>query len=148
LIATGYWTAEAVAAGGNAIDTITEAHWPVVGGVLKANASQLLDPMVITEWTVGLGLLSFGAMREANRLAEEVRDNNLTIEVDIGGTQPTAPSPVTRNFLNRVLIACLLGTILATLRWGGSMARPAQGIMIAVAYAALAAMFWAVSKLG
>lgn len=148
LIATGYWTAEAVAAGGDAIDTITEAHWPVVGGVLKANASQLLDPLVITEWSVGLGLLSFGAMREANRLAEEVRDNNLTIEVEVGAAQPAAPSPVTRNFLNRVLIACLLGTILAILRWGGSMARPAQGIMVAVAYAALAAMFWAVAKLG
>ena len=87
LIATGYWTAEAFAAGGAAIDTITDAQRPVVGRVLKLNASQFLDPAVITEWSVGIGLLSFGAMREANRLAEEVRDNNLTMEVETAPAQ-------------------------------------------------------------
>jgi hypothetical protein len=123
LIATGYWTAEAVSAGGAAIDTITEAHWPVVGRVLKLNASQFLDPAAVTEWSVGLGLLSFGALREANRLAEEVRDNNLTIEVDIGTAQQAAPRPAKRSFRTGVLIACLLIAILATLRWGRAVAK-------------------------
>jgi hypothetical protein len=147
LIATGYWTAEAVSAGGAAIDTITEAHWPVVGRVLKLNASQFLDPAAVTEWSVGLGLLSFGALREANRLAEEVRDNNLTIEVDIGTAQQAAPRPAKRSFRTGVLIACLLIAILASLRWGSTLARPAQVLMVTVAYAALAALFWAVAKI-
>ena len=148
LIATGYWTAEAVCNGGKAVDTITEAHWPVVGRVLKVNANQFLDPAVVTEWSVGLGLLGFGAMREANRLAEEVRDNNLTMEVDMGGTQQAGPRNAGSNFRTSVLIACLLATILATLRWGSPMAQPAQGIMVTIGYAALAALFWAVARLG
>ena len=148
LIATGYWTAEAFAAGGEAVDTITEAHWPVVGRVLKLNAAQLLDPAVVTEWSVGIGLLSFGAMREANRLAEEVRDNNLTMEVETGPAQQSAPRQTRRNAPTTILIACLLAIILAVLRWGGPVSQPAQGVMVAVAYLALAGMFWAVSKLG
>jgi hypothetical protein len=148
LIATGYWTAEAFAAGGEAVDTITEAHWPVVARIVKLNAAQLLDPTVATEWSVGIGLLSFGAMREANRLAEEVRDNNLTMEVETGPAQQSAPRLTRRNFPTTVLIACLLAIILATLRWGSPMAQPTQGLMVAVAYVALAVMFWAVAKLG
>jgi hypothetical protein len=57
LIATGYWTAEAVYAGGKATDTIMEAHSPVLERVFKTNASRFLDPAVITEWSVSLGLL-------------------------------------------------------------------------------------------
>ena len=146
LIATGYWTAEAVAAGGTAVDTITEAHWPVVRRVLKLNAEQFLDPMVVTEWTVGLGLLGFGAIREANRLAEEVRDNSLSMEVDIGVSQQASPRSSRRNFGTTILIACLLITILATLRWEDALAQPAQSLMVIAAYAALVALFWVVGK--
>ena len=92
IVATGYWTAEAISAGGDDVDTITEAHWPVVGRILKLNAAQLLYPAVVAEWSVGIGLLSFGAMREANRLAEEVRDNNLTVEVETGRDSSLLPA--------------------------------------------------------
>jgi hypothetical protein len=114
---------------------------------LKLNAVHLLDPAVATEWSVGLGLLSFGAMREANRLAEEVRDNNLTMEVEIGEPQQADPGHARRNFPINVLIAALLAAILATLRWAGPMGQPAQGLMVTAAYAALAALFWAVARL-
>jgi hypothetical protein len=148
LIATGYWTAEAVSAGGNAVDTITEALWPVVARVLKLNAAQFLDPAVITEWSVGIGLLSFGAMREANRLAEEVRDNNLTMEVETGGgVRQAASRRASGNLWSRVLIAFLLLTLLAVLRWGSTLTQPAQSVMIAVGAAALLALYWAVAKL-
>lgn len=148
IVATGYWTAEAISAGGDDVDTITEAHWPVVGRILKLNAAQLLDPAVVAEWSVGIGLLSFGAMREANRLAEEVRDNNLTVEVETGQGQQSPAGGARRNLPIAVLIACLLAIILGTLRWAGFMAHPTQGLMVAMGYAALVAMFWAVAKLG
>jgi hypothetical protein len=147
LIATGYWTSEAVSAGGNAVDTITEAHWPVVSRVLKLNAAKLLDPAVATEWSVGLGLLSFGAMREANRLAEEVRDNDLSMEVEIASPQQADPAREGKNFPTNILIAVLLAAILATLRWGGPIGQPVQGLMVIAAYVALAALFWAVARL-
>ncbi len=148
LMATGYWTAEAISGGGDAVDTITEAHWPVVGRILKLNAAQLLDPQVATEWSVGIGLLSFGAVREANRLAEEVRDNNLTLEVDVGTAQQSAPRNKRSNLPATALIGCLLAIVLGTLRWGSDLAQPAQGAMVVVAYVALLVMFMAVAKLG
>ena len=146
LIATGYWTAEAVAAGGAAMDTITEAHWPVVDRVLRRNAAQFLEPIVITEWTVGLGLLSFGAIREANRLAEEIRDNSLSMEVDSGGGQRASLRSSKENLGGTVLIACLVAAVLAALRWGVALAQPVQRFAIAAAYAALVALFWVVAK--
>jgi hypothetical protein len=148
LMATGYWTAEAVAAGGNAVDAIMEAHWPVVARVVKLNASQLLDPAVATEWSVGIGLLSFGAMREANRLAEEVRDNNLTMEVETGGSPQAAPHRRRKNFRSGAIIAVLLVALLATLRWGTTLGQAGQSVVAGVEFAALVALFWVVAKLG
>jgi hypothetical protein len=146
LIATGYWTAEAVACGGRSVDTITEAHWPVVKRLFTLSASRFLDPAVVTEWSVGLGLLGFGAMREANRLAEEVRDNNLTLEVDVGGGRKATPENAGRSFLSSALIGCLLIALLATLRWGGAFTHAAQPLVVAGDSIILLSLFWVVAK--
>jgi hypothetical protein len=157
LIALGYWTGDAVTAGGKAADTIAEAQWPVVSRVLRSNASQLLNPAVLSEWSVGLGLLTFGAMREANRLTEEVRDNNLTLEVEQSGwdTDPhdvasrSGRSGTTQHpFRMSVLAGCLLIVLLVSLRWGSTLHQPAAGLLMAVALGALAGLFWVVAKIG
>lgn len=92
---------------------------------------------------IGMGLLSFGAMREANRLVEEVRDNNLTMEVDLGGARKSAQSPSQRNLRTAMLITCLLAVLLATLRWGSGH----QTVAATIGAIALAALFRAVGKL-
>jgi len=147
LIATGYWTAEAVAAGGTATDTIAEAHWPVVARLLKLNSSQFTDPAVISEWCVGLGLLSFGAVREANRLAQEVRENNLTMGVETGETQQAPGRPRGRSRII-VVIGCLLMTLFVALRAAHGLPQPAQFLTRSVAVAALVALYWVVAKIG
>src|SRR6185312_4267072 len=143
LIATGYWTADAVAAGGQPIDPIAEAHWPVVQRVVRASSTRFLDPLVAAEWSIGMGLLTFGAMREMNRLAEEVRDNNLTMEVDLGGTRRKDQQPARGNLRSWVLIACLLAILLATLHWGSGH----QAIAATIGVVTLVALFRAVGKL-
>jgi hypothetical protein len=146
LMAVGYWTAEAIEAGGSQADPIADAHWPVVARVLKFNATQLIDPNVMAEWSVGLGLLGFGAMREANRLAEEVRDDNLTMEVEVG----QAPRPAREGRKNSgiwLVIVALLAALLATMRWGSALSTTGQGWIAGLAFAALLGLYWAVTKL-
>jgi hypothetical protein len=146
LMAVGYWTAEAIDAGANPADTIADAHWPVVARVLKFNALQLIDPAVMAEWSVGLGLLGFGAMREANRLAEEVRDDNLTMEVEVGG--PAQPATEGRKNSGKwILIVGILAALLAAMRWGAGLGAIGQGWIAGLAFAALLGLYWAVTKL-
>ncbi len=148
LIAIGYWTSDAVAAGGKTIDPIAEAQWPVVDLVLRANASQFVNPAVMTEWSVGLGLLTFGAFREANRLAEELRENNLTLEVECepepwGREEARGPG-----FRSLALVAVLLAALFAAVHWGSSSHGALYGLMVALALMALAGLFWVVRKVG
>jgi hypothetical protein len=153
LIALGYWTAEAVAAGGKAADPIAEAQWPVVGRVLQSNASQLLNMGAVTEWSVGLGLLTFGALREANRVAEEFRENNLTMEVDIGASgadsrqSDSSQHHARANARMSVMAGFLLVIMLGVLRWGNELPRPAAALSVVVALVALAGLFRVVAKI-
>jgi len=152
LIAIGYWTADAVSAGGKANDTIAEAQWPVVSRILRVNASRFLNAAVLREWSVGLGLVTVGAMREANRLAEEVRENNLTLEVEMPAADVDplrAGSGRGGNTVRRSLLGgCLLIVLLVSLRWGSALHQPAATLMMAAALAALVGLFWLVAKIG
>ena len=146
LIALGYWTGDAVAAGGRGIDTISEAQWPVVQQVLKTSASQFRDPAVVREWSVGLGLFTLGAMREANRLAEELRDNNLTLEVEMA--EPELREAKGGPSLKIVVLAgALLVALLASLRWGSSLHGTATIVALTVAAVALIALFSVIGKI-
>jgi hypothetical protein len=151
LIAIGYWTSDAVANGGAAVDTISSAHWPVVSNLVRRNASQFLDPKVISEWSLGIGLMTFGAMREANRFAEELRESDVTLEVEMPDSLPD----IRRRDSGRghggrtpFVVGGLLAVLLVALRWGSTMSGPAGGAMLAVAVLALAGLFWAVAKVG
>jgi hypothetical protein len=151
LIAIGYWAADAVSAGGKATDPITEAQWPVLERVLRVNAAQFLNPGVVTEWSVGAGLLTFGAMREANRLAEEFRETNLTMEVQMpeadAGQRPANSGRGRRAFRMSLVAGFLLITLLVALRWGSDLGQPAASFMMTVAIGALVGLFWVVAKI-
>ncbi len=145
LIGMGYWTAEAVAAGGEKTDTLAAGHWPVVERMVKLNAARFLQPAVLTEWSVGLGLLGFGAMREANRFAEEIRDNSVSLEVDLGAGSSKAKRQAGGSSGSSVLIGLLLIGLLGILRWGGMFPGP-QSAVVAVGTVVLLALFWAVAR--
>ena len=147
LIAIGYWSSDAVSAGGKAIDAISEAQWPVVERVVRSNATEFFKPAALAEWSVGLGLLTFGAIREANRLAEELRDNNLTLEVEsVADSRLTERRQRPRLGL-AVVAGIFLMAVLFALRWGSTMRGPAAILMFAVAVGALAGLFRAIAKI-
>lgn len=147
LIALGYWTGDAVAAGGRGVDTIAEAQWPVVRQVLETSASQFSDPAVVREWSVGAGLFTLGAMREANRLAEELRDNNLTFEVEMAEPE-LREEKAGPSFRIVLLAASLLVVLLTALKWGSSLHGVALGAVLAVAVASLIGLFRVIGKIG
>ena len=116
--------------------------------MVKSNSLRFFDPLVAAEWSIGMGLLTFGAMREANRIVEEVRDNNITFEVDLGAGRKKLAAPGHRNWRRAVLIALLLTLLLATLRWGSGQTGTGEAIAAVLGAVMLAALFWAVGKLG
>ncbi len=149
LTAIGYWTSDAVAAGGKATDTIAEAQWPVLGRVLRINAETFRDPAVLKEWSVGLGLLTFGMVREANRLAGEVRENRVTLEAEpesVDLRQERRKAGLTLRI--GLLAGALLIAMLVSLRWASTLHQPAAALLSIVALGALAGLFWVVSKIG
>lgn len=147
LIALGYWTGDAVAAGGKGVDAIAEAQWPVVQQVLKTSASQFLDPAVVREWSVGVGLFTLGAMREANRLAEELRDNNLTFEVEMAEPKLREEKGGPSSKVVMLAVVLLIG-LLALLKWGSSLHGLGPVVAPGLAVAALIGLFWVVGKIG
>jgi hypothetical protein len=151
LVAVGYWTADAVAAGGPAIDTIALAHAPVVKRELSAHAEQFRDVAVVKDWSVGLTFLAFGAMRQANRLAEEMREHNITLAAE---TRPSlldlqTSSPRKRHSVGMsVLAALMLVALLVSLLWGSRAQQPAASFLLAGAVVSLLGLIWTVRKIG
>lgn len=151
LVAVGYWTADAVGAGGPTIDTITLAHAPVVKRELMANAERFQDVSVLKDWSVGLTLLAFGTMRQANRLVEEVREHDITLAaetrpslLDLQTNKPGGGHSGRMSFLAGLLLAALLASLLL----GSRSARPGAGFYFAGALFSLIGLIWTVRKIG
>ena len=83
LVAVGYWSSDSVRAGGPMVDAIADAQWPVVGSLLRTQLGMLMNRESANEWGIGSGLLMFGTLREMNRMAEEIRENDITVGVDL-----------------------------------------------------------------
>jgi len=146
LVAAGYWNSDAVGAGAPVVDAIAEAQSPVVGRLIRTQFGMLLNKETAVEWLLGSGLLVFGAFREMNRMAEELRDNDLT--VGVASMEPAQP-PVGKNRLSGVVVlACLLCILLMSLFWGATAPAPWHTVLRFLAVGSLPAMFWAVWRIG
>jgi hypothetical protein len=146
LVALGYWNSEAERAGGPRLDAISEAQWPVVGGLLRSHIGMLSNRKSAEEWAVGSGLLLFSAFREMNRLTEEFRDNDLTVGVDIEESIAGAASGIRLSHAG--LLAVFLCILFAGLRWGGAVQGPWNRVLEILAVGSLPGMFWALSRIG
>jgi hypothetical protein len=145
LVATAYWLGDAVRNGAPALDVIAEAQWPVLQRVLNEQMKGLKDPEALQEWLAGSGLLAMGLMKEAQRLAGEVRDNRLSMGFDITHSEKRTRS--TRPDWLLPLGALLLAVFLCCVRWG---AEAPAGFVIPVrllTLVAMAGMFWVVLRI-
>jgi len=145
LVTVGYWNADAVIAGAKREDAIEDAQWPVVSSLLRGQLARFKDTQLLSEWSVGAGLLMFGAMRESTRIAEELRDNNLTFGVET--REPENPLPGNRGLRREFILVLLLLVLVVALRYGIHSAGAISAFMSVIAVAAAGGLFWVVSKI-
>jgi hypothetical protein len=146
LVAVGYWNSDSVRAGAPTVDAIADAQWPVVGSLLRTQFGLLMNRESAKEWAFGSGLLMFGTMREISRLAEEVRENDITVGVDLEDRRPPKDSGGRSSYL--AILGALLLVLLASLRWGIEAPGAWSVVLKTVAVGVLPAMFWVLSRIG
>jgi hypothetical protein len=145
LVAAGYWNSDVVRAGTPVFDAISDGQWPVVERLIRTQFGMLMNRGSAEEWAVGSGLLMFGALREMNRFAEEMRENDVRAGIDFD-ERPSEEVQRPRSWYG-LLLAALLVVFLAGLRWGSSAPEPWSVLLKILAAAALPAMFWAISRI-
>ena len=144
LIAVGYWNAEAAAPTLPAADFIADAQWPVLGRILRTRLGEMATRETASDWFIGSGLVFFEAMRQMNRLAEGLRENDISLGVDIQNDQHEV-NPHKR-ILSGVLIGMLFVAFLACLRFAISAQGLTSAVLSALAIATGFALFWFVSR--
>jgi hypothetical protein len=144
LIAVGYWNAEAAAPPLPAADFIAEAQWPILGRILKTRLGELLSRETASDWFVGSGLVFFEAMRQVNRLAEGLRESDISLGVDVQNGQDDGKAH--QRIRSGVLIGMLLVAFLACLRFAVSAEGVWSTILSTLAIATAFALFWFVSR--
>jgi hypothetical protein len=144
LIAVGYWNAEASLPQLPAADLIAEAQWPVLGRILRIRLGTLATRETASDWLMGSGLLFFEAMRQINHLAEGLRENDISMGVDL------QPDHDIRKAHGRIRSGILIGMLfvlfVASLRFAVSSHGVWTAALSAVAAAAGFALFWFVSR--
>lgn len=145
LIATGYWNAETTAAQAPVTDFIAEAQWPVLEQMLRTRVGELLNRDTASDWFLGSGLLFFESIRQLNRVAEEIRENEISVGVDL--QTPDQESKKTNRAIRQgVFIGMLVVLFLVTVKVAASE-QGVLAILLSITAAAMAfALFWFVSR--
>lgn len=146
LVAAGYWNSDAVRAGAPAVDAIGEAQVPVVGRLIRTQFGMLMNRDAAQEWALGTGLLMFGTFREMNRLVEELRENDITVGVDVSDWR--RPEKENGRRIYQVVLGGLLVLFLLSLQWGSAAPQPWSHVLKVVAAGSVPAMFWAIRRIG
>ncbi len=145
LLAAGYWNSDAARAGAPVVDAMAVAEAPVVARLLRTQFGMVMNQDTMKEWALGSGLLMFGSFREMNRLVEEIRENDVTVGVDM--TAPIRPTRKRRSSKGLVLAGVLV-ILLLCLLLGASAPEPWHGLLRILALGALPATFWAARRMG
>jgi hypothetical protein len=148
LLAVGYWNAETSGTAGPSPDCIAEAQWPILARLLRIRFGELLRRDAASEWFLGSGLLFFEGLRQMNRLADEFRDNDLSIGVETTGRAPEESRNRNRAVRSGILGAMLLVVFLVCLRWGGAVPSPWSTVLAVAAVLMALGLFWVVSRTG
>ena len=143
LVAVGYWNAE-TAPTGMAEDALAEAQWPVLSRMLRARVGEMLHRETASDWLLGSGLLFFELMRQANRVAEGLRENDFSLGVDLEPENNTGS--VHRRIRLGVLIGMLLIVFIGCVRFAARTSGAWAGLLSAGAVACGVALFWFVSR--
>ncbi|MGH9719781.1 MAG: hypothetical protein ACRD8O_06180 [Bryobacteraceae bacterium] len=146
LVAVGYWNAEAAASPQPGGDFIADAQWPVLSQLLRARLVEMFDRQVAQEWMIGSGLLLFEGMRQMGRLAEQARDDDVAIGVDLPERNGSTKT-IHRNIRNGIVGGMMLILFLVSLRLAATSAAPWSAVGSMLAVVAAAALFWFVARM-
>jgi len=144
LIAVGYWNAEAAAPPLPPADFIADAQWPVLGRILRTRLGDMATRETASDWFIGSGLVFFEAMRQVNRLAEGLRENDISLGVDIQDSDDEHKT--LRRIRSGILIGMLFVAFLACLRFAIRAHGVLSAVLSALAIATGFALFWFVSR--
>jgi len=144
LIAVGYWNAETAAAPAPTKDYIVDAQWPVLGRLLRTRLGEMANRETASDWFIGSGLLFFEVIRQMTRVAEGLRENDLSLGVDLQADRN--PATAHRRIRLGIFIGMLLVIFLASLRFASSASGTASWVLSAVAIITGFALFWFVSR--
>lgn len=122
LIAAGYAAAARPADG----DLLEQAHWPVLGRLLRSRIGDFLTPKSASDWLLGSGLLMVEALRQMSRLAEDFRDDDVSLRVNLAssGGQDIGHRTADRSAALLIVGGLLLAVLLLSLRWGFALSGP------------------------
>jgi hypothetical protein len=144
VIAVGYWNAEAAAPPAPSADFIAEAQWPVFDRMFRSRLGEITNRETGSDWFVGSGLLVFESMRQISRLAEGLRENDISMGVDLRDDDDS--SKAHDRIRSGILIGMLLVVLLASLRFAVIAQGGWSTALSAVAIASALALFWFVSR--
>ena len=149
LVTVGYWNAEATAQAQPASDSIAEAQWPVLGRMLRTRVGELLSRDVASDWLIGSGLLFFEGLRQVNRMAEQLRENEMAIGVDLQ-TADGQEAKRHRSIRDGIIIGMLVVIFLVSLRLTVAAQEAGSGAWLTgfsvLALLTALALFWFVSR--
>jgi hypothetical protein len=104
----------------------------------------LVSRETASDWFIGSGLLFFESLRQMNRMAEGLRENDLSLGVDLQRDED--PTKIHQRIRLGILIGMLLMVFLACLRYAVSAEGALSAALSAVALATGFALFWFVSR--
>ena len=129
-------------------DLIADGQWPVVGRLLRIRVGGLFDRETATEWIAGGGLLLFESMRQASRLADEFRENELSIGVDSDAAQGSGNGDANRSVQTWIMVAFCFTVFVVSLRWAAILPAPYATVCGLGAVLGAVGLFWSVSRSG
>jgi hypothetical protein len=129
-------------------DCLTDAQWPVVGRLLRLRLGNMFDRQTISEWFVGSGLLLIESFRQANRLADEFRDNEVAVGVDQSPRGEEHEREANRSTGVWILIGVFFVMFIVSIRWAAVLPTPYSTAGTVVAVIGALGLFWTVSRVG
>ncbi len=145
LIGAGYAAAAQPTEG----DLLEQAHWPVLGRLLRSRMGDFLTPKSASDWLLGSGLLMVEALRQMSRLAEDFRDDDVSLRVNLAssGGPDEGHRSADRSTALLIMGGLLLAILLVTLRWGFALSGPWAATAAACGVIAAVGLFLVVSHI-
>lgn len=146
LIGAGYISAQEAASG----DALEQAHWPVLGRLLRARMGELMTRESASDWLTGSGLLMVEALRQVTRMVEDFRDDDVSLRVELaaGGTgEGSQRHGANRSTVMLIAGGFLLAVLLLSLRWGFALSGAPSAVAAVTGVLAALGLFLVVSRI-